>query len=475
MELQLDNGEYQVVFKDSNLSVEVTESAPLNVVVGESARIEVGEAINYIKAGQAEIEEAVQEGISDFDANATSKTNDFNSNATDKTTAFNNNASDKTTAFNNNATAKTGDFDTNATNKTNDFNSNYTEKKGLIDAQVLVAQGAAADAKQWAIGDPSEPVGNSAKYWAEQAESELTGLTSRVSIIEGEIPSAASSSNQLADKNYVLSVLPTVNNATLTIQKNGTSVATFTANQSENTTANIVVPTKTSDLNNDTGYITGITSSDVTTALGYTPYNSTNPNGYTSNVGTVTSVNNASPDGSGNVSITVGDTLPSQSGQSGKFLTTDGTSTSWGTPTASSAWGSITGTLSDQTDLNNALSDKADIDLSNVNSAGKSTGAGWTMPSNTYDELTIGASDTTYTAPANGWFLVRSAVTNKTSNYTGYLENTTKPARIPLGSYNYFTGGGYIPVSQGDSVVLHYQNNVTVEYLRFYYAEGENV
>ena len=28
------------------------------------------------------------------------------------------------------------------------------------------------------------------------------------------------------------------------------------------------------------GYITGITSSDVTTALGYTPYNSSNPNGY---------------------------------------------------------------------------------------------------------------------------------------------------------------------------------------------------
>ncbi len=31
------------------------------------------------------------------------------------------------------------------------------------------------------------------------------------------------------------------------------------------------VPTKTSDLTNDSGYITGITSSDVTTALGYTP------------------------------------------------------------------------------------------------------------------------------------------------------------------------------------------------------------
>lgn len=53
------------------------------------------------------------------------------------------------------------------------------------------------------------------------------------------------------------------------------------------------------------GYIKGISSSDVTNALGYTPYNSTNPNGYTSNVGTVTSVNNTSPDANGNVSVTI--------------------------------------------------------------------------------------------------------------------------------------------------------------------------
>lgn len=36
--------------------------------------------------------------------------------------------------------------------------------------------------------------------------------------------------------------IPTVNNATLTIQKNGTNVATFTANASSNVTANIGVP-----------------------------------------------------------------------------------------------------------------------------------------------------------------------------------------------------------------------------------------
>ena len=50
--------------------------------------------------------------------------------------------------------------------------------------------------------------------------------------------------------------IPTVNNATLTIQQNGVNVQTFTANASTNAIANITVPTKTSDLTNDSGFIT---------------------------------------------------------------------------------------------------------------------------------------------------------------------------------------------------------------------------
>lgn len=45
--------------------------------------------------------------------------------------------------------------------------------------------------------------------------------------------------------------IPTVNNAKLTIQKNGTTVQTFTANQSTDATANITVPTKLSELTDD--------------------------------------------------------------------------------------------------------------------------------------------------------------------------------------------------------------------------------
>lgn len=44
------------------------------------------------------------------------------------------------------------------------------------------------------------------------------------------------------------------------------------------------------NVTNPAGYITGITSGNVVTALGYTPYSTANPAGYTSNTGTVTSV-----------------------------------------------------------------------------------------------------------------------------------------------------------------------------------------
>ena len=63
------------------------------------------------------------------------------------------------------------------------------------------------------------------------------------------------------DSGFITSAsLPTVNDATLTIQKNGTTVDTFTANASSNKTVNITVPTKTSDITNDSGFIT---SSDI--------------------------------------------------------------------------------------------------------------------------------------------------------------------------------------------------------------------
>ena len=58
--------------------------------------------------------------------------------------------------------------------------------------------------------------------------------------------------------------IPTVNNGTLTINVNGTGVGTFSANQSSDTTANITVPTKTSELTNDSGYVSGVDHASAT-------------------------------------------------------------------------------------------------------------------------------------------------------------------------------------------------------------------
>lgn len=71
--------------------------------------------------------------------------------------------------------------------------------------------------------------------------------------------------NDLSDK----PTIPTVNNATLTIQKNGSTVDTFTANASSDKTINITVPTDTGDLTNNAGFITSsaITNMQTTANL----------------------------------------------------------------------------------------------------------------------------------------------------------------------------------------------------------------
>jgi hypothetical protein len=77
----------------------------------------------------------------------------------------------------------------------------------------------------------------------------------------------AASSHSHAE--YALATnIPTVNNGTLTIQKNGTNITTFTANQSGSATANITVPTKVSELTNDSGFITSFTNTTYTFASG---------------------------------------------------------------------------------------------------------------------------------------------------------------------------------------------------------------
>ena len=147
---------------------------------------------------------------------------------------------------------------------------------------------------------------------------------------------------------------------------------------------------------NPDGFISGITSSDVTTALGYTPYDSTNPDGFISSASLETltdvSINNV---------------------VDGQHLIYDGTSQKWKNSAAVSlAWGNITGTLADQTDLQNALDDKQD----------EITGAASTI---TGSNLTAGR---VLVSDGNGKVGASTITTTK----LGYLSDVTSNIQVQL-------------------------------------------
>lgn len=73
-----------------------------------------------------------------------------------------------------------------------------------------------------------------------------------------------------------LPTIPTVNNGILTLQINGVTVETFNANDSNNKTANFNVPTKTSDLTNDSNFVSDANYQHITVDSAFSD-TSTNP------------------------------------------------------------------------------------------------------------------------------------------------------------------------------------------------------
>lgn len=93
--------------------------------------------------------------------------------------------------------------------------------------------------------------GNTA--WYSDITANWTLLDQKVGTVNALKPVATSGDyNDLTNK----PTIPAVNDGTLTITVNGTAAGTFTANQAGNATVNIPVPTRTSQLTNDSDFIT---------------------------------------------------------------------------------------------------------------------------------------------------------------------------------------------------------------------------
>lgn len=341
---------------------------------------------------------------------------------------------------------------------------------GLVDSEDY-------SSKAWAVGGTGTET-NNAKYYAEQAAASVAS----------------------------------VGNATLTIQENGSDIGTFTANATVDKSININVPTDTGDLTNGAGfinssaltgyateswvnskgYINGINSTDVINALGYTPYNSSNPDGFINSSALspyALSANLANVATSGNYNdLSNKPTIPTvynstitftQGGVNKGSFTLNQTANSTIALDAGSGsvyFANILGAPTDNVNLSSALSNKANVDADNFTTAGKTVLAGLGKPSDTYDELTI-AQGGNYTAPADGYFCLDGKDTSGTGTHRAVLRYKT--ARY-YGTTMYQSGQGsawgacFLPARKGVVVELFIDGvSSSTHNFRFYYAVGE--
>ena len=100
------------------------------------------------------------------------------------------------------------------------------------------------------------------------------------------------------------------------------------------------------------------------------------------------------------------------------------------------------------------------------------SGSGFGFPSSNYEDLELGASGSTYTAPANGYFWIDKR-TAGTSQYV-FMNNITRGFSDIQQPYNSDDAIRFkLQAQKGDIVQINYSASGKTTYFRFIYAEGE--
>lgn len=127
----------------------------------------------------------------------------------------------------------------------------------------------------------------------------------------------------------------------------------------------------------------------------------------------------------------------------------------------------IAGTGYTKSEIDTIANGKANVALDNITSAGKTVCANMSMPSGTYNNLTLGANGSTYTAPADGWFCLSAIATNNTSYVTlnvGAIYQSSSGENTDPESV-------LIPAKKGAVATIYYAN-INLVTFRFVYANG---
>ncbi|MBQ4472125.1 MAG: hypothetical protein II942_02640 [Alphaproteobacteria bacterium] len=116
------------------------------------------------------------------------------------------------------------------------------------------------------------------------------------------------------------------------------------------------------------------------------------------------------------------------------------------------------------------LASKANKDMDNLSTAGKTKVANLAMPSDSYLDYTL--TDRSFIAPANGYF---STIVQMATNSKIQLKTTASNLCNTLMTQGTDTrdAGIFIPVKMGDEITFSVSNAGTVKQIRFIYAQGE--
>lgn len=100
------------------------------------------------------------------------------------------------------------------------------------------------------------------------------------------------------------------------------------------------------------------------------------------------------------------------------------------------------------------------------------------MPSNKYIDLTLGASGSTYTAPANGWLILCKASTGNGQyiQFNSALSELSNKSMFLVGDNADNSGYicyAYMPMKKGQQTAIFYNAGGNIHAFRFVYAEGK--
>lgn len=95
------------------------------------------------------------------------------------------------------------------------------------------------------------------------------------------------------------------------------------------------------------------------------------------------------------------------------------------------------------------------------------------LPSSNYVNLTLGASGSTYTAPANGWvfFAKASGTSGQFNSITNSTGSELRNDCVSSSSGQWATVS--CSVKKGDKFILEYTTTGETKRFRFIYAEGQ--